>query len=105
MRQTSGALGFFLNVGLIAVFVTLGVYQVPQPWRGVLVALLLVGLTVGFFVLRVVGNHQNHEGSAGGRRRPPQRSLPKRQSQGSRSSTQLDVVRLNDRAQGRHTVG
>jgi len=97
---------FLMNLSVVGVILALGVYQVPQPWRGMLVALLFVGLAVGFFVLRVMAYRQDRESGAGGRRRQQKRSLPKKRARRSRQSrSRLDIVRLDDQAQGRHTVG
>jgi hypothetical protein len=45
---------FLLGVAILGVVICLGVYQVPQPWRGVLVAWILFMSTAGVFVLRVL---------------------------------------------------
>ena len=52
------ARGIFLALlALAAGFLVLAVYQVPQPWRGVLVAWLLFSGTGGLLILRIVRHY------------------------------------------------
>ncbi len=48
---------FLMLWAFVAFLIVAGVYQVPQPWRGILVAWLLFGCTLGLMILRVVRHH------------------------------------------------
>jgi hypothetical protein len=45
---------FLFGLAIVGAIIVLGVYQVPQPWRGVLVVWLLFMGTGGIFILRVI---------------------------------------------------
>ena len=107
VTTSSGKGVFFLSLAIAGVIIVLGVYQVPQPWRGVLVAWLLFMGTGGVFVLRVIRHliaykslKLEHSATqaryAGGRRREASRSRPRQES--------LRVVRTDAMGAGRHVV-
>jgi hypothetical protein len=48
---------FFICLTLISVLLAVGLYQVPQPWRGILVGWLLFALTVGTMILRLARHY------------------------------------------------
>ncbi len=54
MSNGSGKGLFLLSVTALGVIVVFAVYQIPQPWRGILVAFLVFMLTFGTFVLRII---------------------------------------------------
>jgi len=56
-RQRSG-LGWWLAMVTIgAIILAVGVYQVPQPWRGYLIGWLLFMFTLGLLLLRFFGHY------------------------------------------------
>jgi hypothetical protein len=104
---SSGKGIFLVSLTIVGVIIVLGVYQVPQPWRGLLVAWLLFMGTGGVFVLRVVRHllayksllieHSATQGRyAQGRRRDRSRSRPRKES--------LRVVRTDTMGTGRYVV-
>lgn len=78
---------FLMNLSIVGAILALAVYQVPQPWRGILVAWLLFLTPAGMFALRLLRHHyeckklrieqdqKGHQGLAKGKkgrkRRPP----------------------------------
>ncbi len=56
--EGSGAKRFFLaSLAVVAVILAVGVYQVPQPWRGLLVGWLLLFITLGSLVMRLARHY------------------------------------------------
>ncbi len=102
MQSGSGRLSVLVLSLAASVLLSLGVYQVPQPWRAVLVIWLFVCATLGWLVLRLVRHHYEYKAMAqkSGRRRtrraaPP--TPPPVRFEG------LEVVRSNDAGQ-RYTI-
>jgi hypothetical protein len=100
---------FFFGLAIVGVIIVLGVYQVPQPWRGVLVAWLLFMGTGGVFILRVIrhlvaykslkleqATAQGRWRSTRNRRRSVFHSRPRQES--------LRIVRTRAAGAGRHVV-
>jgi len=52
---------FLMMLAVIGVILTLGIYQVPQPWRGLLVGWLLFMASAGTFILRLVRHHYQYK--------------------------------------------
>ena len=107
VSSSSGKGIFFVSLTIVGVIIVLGVYQVPQPWRGLLVAWLLFMGTGGVFILRVVRHllayksllveHNATQGRyAQGRRRDRSRRPPRQES--------LRVVRTETMGTGRYVV-
>ncbi len=44
---------FMTALAIVAVVLVLAIYQVPQPWRGILVGWVLFLATAGLFILRL----------------------------------------------------
>jgi hypothetical protein len=103
MQSGSGRLSVLVLLLAAGVLLALGVYQVPQPWRGVLVAWLFVCGTLGWLVMRLVKHHyefkalQQRPGSRRTRRAAPAASPAPPRFEG------LKVVRSNE-AGGRYTI-
>jgi hypothetical protein len=74
MQVRRGRFAFLLWALAAGVMLSLAVYQVPQPWRALLVAWLLVGSSLGALVARLVRHHYayraEHERRYGARPRP-----------------------------------
>lgn len=79
MRLTSGRPGFLLLALVGAILLALGIYQVPQPWRALLVAWVLVGVTLGALILRLVRHHYEFIARRGTRNAAPHRSATLRE--------------------------
>ena len=98
----SAAKGVFLvNMTILAIIVVLAVYQVPQPWRGYVVAWLLFMATAGLFALRVIRHHYAFKSLELQERGP---SAPRRDERGERRRerpTGLRVVRSATVGNGR----
>ncbi len=85
-----------------ALLLSLAVYQVPQPWRAVLVVWLFVCGTLGWLVVRLIRHHyeylalQQRRGPRKTRRMAPEAPPPIR-------FEGLDVIRSNEAGQ-RYTI-
>lgn len=95
-------LGWCTLLGVVLVF---AVYQVPQPWRGVLVAWFLFLATAGVFALRVLKHYVDYRAQhlslrATKRVTPPRRSL----HGSSAKSARLRVVTSASGGNGRHVL-
>ena len=100
MRTVSGKAIFMLVLLCVGVLVALAVYQVPQPWRGVLVGWLFLSVTLGTLVLRLIKHHYEYKAlqlqskpSIHQKPQPPPRAR----------FDNLDVIRVKDGG-GRYTV-
>jgi hypothetical protein len=101
------AKGVFLGVlSVIAVVLVLAIYQVPQPWRGVLVGWLLLLGTVGAFILSLVGHYLRYKTAQLSARQPQRPPAPPRRARRAASSSvsALKVVMSNSAGNGRHTI-
>jgi len=48
---------FFICLTALSALLTVGLYQVPQPWRGILVGWLLFVVTLGAMILRLARHY------------------------------------------------
>ncbi len=78
--------GVFLAVlTILGAIGALAVHQVAQPWRGALVAWLLISLGLGNLILRALKHYLDYRASAPREvRRPPKRYTPYRGFEGLR---------------------
>ncbi|HHX42470.1 MAG TPA: hypothetical protein GX714_00565 [Chloroflexi bacterium] len=94
---------FFLLVVAIGAVVVLAIAQVPQPWRGVLVAWLIVGGSVGYVAVRLVQSyHVYRTMTTPVQRRPPTGHARPRAR--TRRTESLQVVISQAGANGRRTI-
>lgn len=93
---------FFFNLSLLGGVLVVGVYQVPQPWRGIVVVWLVFALTVGAFVLRLLRHHYEYKALqlSKGTPNPPARSKRRRRKPKPQG---LQIV-LSERAGGRQVL-
>lgn len=94
---------FLLVLTLGGTLLTLGVYQVPQPWRGWLVAWLLFMGTLGVLILRFLRHYFQYKTvqiatrpQVAHRTAPQKRALP--------SSDGLKVVMMDPSKGGRRVL-
>jgi len=105
--ESSRAKGiFFVNLSILGAVLVLGIYQIPQPWRGALVAWLLVVTSVGVFALKLAKHHYQYKSDmlkAGqsGRSRHSKRST-QNVRQGTRGD--LQIVQSSQEGRGRFTI-
>jgi len=99
------ARGVFLALLTVVVaFLVLAVYQVPQPWRGALVAWLLFAGTAGLFILRIIRHYYAYK-TLQLTTRQPARPTPQRARKPSAVSLdKLNVVLSDSVGSGRHTI-
>lgn len=98
---------FLMNLSIVGAILALAVYQVPQPWRGILVGWLLFLTPAAMFVLRLLRHHyqcrklgleQDQEGHQG---------IPKRKDRKGRPldmDDKLNVVHADGGDRGRYTI-
>lgn len=73
------AKGTFLTMlAVVGVILVLGIYQVPQPWRGLLVGWLLFVASAGTFILRLARHHYQYKSLQLTTRRPTEKPVIKR---------------------------
>ncbi|MBC7234364.1 MAG: hypothetical protein H5T69_00870 [Chloroflexi bacterium] len=106
--SSSAAKGiFFINLSILGAVIVLAVYQVPQPWRGYLVAWLLFMATVGAFVLRIICHHYAYKSlelqERGERLAVQPKGVRAKEDLRARSA-KLRVVRRETAGAGRHIV-
>lgn len=96
---------FFVNLSVLGAIAVLAIYQVPQPWRGILVGWLLFLASVGWFALRLIKHHYEYK-SLQLKTRGSVRDLPTRKSRKARHerADSLQVVRTNAIGKGRHVI-
>ena len=94
---------FLILTAAIGVVLVLAVAQVPQPWRGVLVAWLIFGGSVGYLAARLARSYHafvaappSRQPRAAGTRRPQEAPPPHAES--------LKVVVSSTAANGRRTI-
>ncbi len=61
MAQSGGRGVFLFGLAVFAAVLVLAVYQVPQPWRGILVGWLLFMATAGILILRLVSHYYQYK--------------------------------------------
>lgn len=64
---------FFLNLSILGAIVAFAVYQVPQPWRGILVVFLLLSVSIGWLVAGLLRHYYRYKTEMLSR---PQRPAP-----------------------------
>ncbi len=57
MQSNNGRTWFLLGALLLGILLALTVFQVPQPWRAILVAWLMLSTTLGSLAVRLVRYH------------------------------------------------
>ncbi|MFO7918692.1 MAG: hypothetical protein R6V13_11480 [Anaerolineae bacterium] len=98
---------FLMNLCIVSIVLALAIYQVPQPWRGILVAWLLVLAPAGAFVLRLLGHHYQYrklkmeQGSKG---RPGTTRGKEKEKRPLDMDGELKVVQAEGGGRGRHTI-
>lgn len=101
----SGAKRFFLaSLAVVAVILAVGVYQVPQPWRGLLVSWLLLFITLGSLVMRLIRHYFEYKAlqlTSRGAHVPRPAPAPRREAH---SKHKLDVITTPSGRGGRSTV-
>ncbi len=98
------ARGIFLALlALAAGFLVLAVYQVPQPWRGVLVAWLLFSGTGGLLILRIVRHYYAYK-ALQLTKQPPRPAPQRARKAQSASLDSLKVVLSDSAGSGRYTI-
>lgn len=96
---------FFLNLSVIGVVFVLAVYQVPQPWRGVLVGWLLFLVSAGSFALKLAKHHYEYKSLLLTAKQPAQRRPSSRKSRKARrQSDSLKVIMSDAVGSGRHVI-
>jgi hypothetical protein len=106
MNTPSPKAWFLILLSVAALALLLVVYQVPQPWRGYLVAWLLFMATAGTFVLRLVQHHYHYKAlqltsKQNGHSVPPP---PRRPKPGPPPTGALKVVYSEQAGSGRHII-
>jgi len=102
MTSTSARVAFLIAAAVVAAVLVLAIAQVPQPWRGVLVAWLMLGGTAGTFALRLVRHYRTYlgprlpKGQGADRGRRPERAP-------AASSPALRVI-VSHSANGRRSI-
>ena len=103
--ESSGAKRLFLSsLTVVAVILALSVYQVPQPWRGLLIGWLLLFLTLGSLIMRLVRHYFEYKAlklTARGGAAQRQDPKPRR---AAHSPRKLDVISGHSGSAGRLTV-
>lgn len=97
---------FFVDLSVIGAILALGVTQVPQPWRGVLVGWLFIGVTIGGFVLRILKHHYDYKSLKLTSKHPPiRKDGSRRQSHSADKRFEgLRVVRSRTGSGSRHVI-
>ncbi len=92
---------FLLFVAAVGAALVLAVAQVPQPWRGVLVAWLIFGGSVGYVAVRLAHSYYVYRAAPTASRRPAPR--PSAETARPRAAS-LKVVVSRAAANGRRTI-
>lgn len=105
MSNESGKGLFLLSVTALGVILVLAVYQIPQPWRGILVAFLAFMLTFGTFALRVIRHICEYKSLQLTTRQPlAQAGRSRSSTRRRRKRTGLDVISPGSAGGGRRVV-
>ncbi|MFH1085331.1 MAG: hypothetical protein V1772_06180 [Chloroflexota bacterium] len=103
MPNTSGKGLFAVALTALGTLLALVIYQVPQPWRGVVVGWLLFAATLGPILIKVLRHHYAYKAIALTRRPAPRPSAPTpRRTRPAGES--LKVVMASSAPVGRHTI-
>lgn len=99
------ARGIFLALlALAAGFLVVAVYQVPQPWRGALVAWLLFSSTGGLLILRIVRHYYAYKTLQLTTKQPPRPAPQRSRKAQTPSLDNLRVVLSDSAGSGRYTI-
>ncbi|MFP3895239.1 MAG: hypothetical protein ACLFV5_00155 [Anaerolineales bacterium] len=98
---------FLMNLSIVGIVLALAIYQVPQPWRGILVAWLLFLAPAGTFALRLLRHHYQYrklrlEQDPKGRLRAAKGKAKEKRSLDT--DGKLKVVHAEGGGRGRHTI-
>ena len=95
---------FLLTLSVIGVVLAVAMYQVPQPWRGILIGWLLFFLSGGYFILRLLKHYFDYKSLKLTRQpmRQVTRSRPKRPAHSRFSG--LKVIQARSGETGRYTI-
>ena len=100
MERRGPPFGYVIALAAIGVILAAVIFQVDQPIRGYVVAFLLVSLTAGSFVLRLVGHLYEYKvmrlSMSGGE--PP----GKRRQHRERPASSLNHLRVIHASRGKH---
>ncbi|MEA3408415.1 MAG: hypothetical protein U9R48_10125 [Chloroflexota bacterium] len=94
---------FLMNLGIVGILLALAVYQVPQPWRGILVAWLLFLASAGTFVLRLLAHHYQYRKLKLEREKKARQGTHKRREQ-RRLNINRELNVVHSSGGGRHTI-
>jgi hypothetical protein len=92
--------GVTVGAGVLAV----GVYQVPQPWRGWLIAWLLFSFTLGMLILRFLRHYYQYKMAKLAQQGTQSAAPPARPVQAVPRVDDLHVVVLDKTKGGRFTL-
>lgn len=97
---------FLMNLSVVGVILAFGVYQVPQPWRGILVAWLLFLASAGTFVLRLLRHGYKYRKLKLEREQKANRGARPMKRKPKASLSMEDGLRVirSDGSAGRHTI-
>jgi len=105
-RGSSGKGFLTVMVLILSVALIVALCQVPQPWRGVLVAWILFAGTAGVFVMRVAKHHYRYRAEELARRsrKRTQRSASRQKKR--RRAPAMGGLRVvaDERSAGRRTI-
>ena len=95
---------FFINLSIVGLVLSFAIYQVPQPWRGILVAWLLILASLGTFILRLIGHYYEYKALqlTTKKNNQPAKQAPKRKA--PRRATKLRVIQPKPSRGGRHII-
>jgi|YNPBryantNP2012_1023418.scaffolds.fasta_scaffold92186_1 hypothetical protein len=85
---------FMTALAIVAVVLVLAIYQVPQPWRGILVGWVLFLATAGLFILRLAKHVCDYKALQWNARQLPRREFPPRQSRRSNHANKSDSLKV-----------
>jgi len=97
---------FMTALAIVAVVLVLAIYQVPQPWRGILVGWVLFLATAGLFILRLAKHFCDYKALQLNARQLPRRNSPPRRSRrpDNPKIDSLKVVLSDTAGSGRRTI-
>lgn len=97
---------FLIGIVALALMLVLAVYQVPQPWRGILVCWLLFLSTGGAFILRILKHYaQIKTAQAQQAATHPTNARPQAPRERKPARASLQVVTSDSlRGAGRYTI-
>lgn len=95
MQKGSGKIVFLVLSLAAGIMISWAVYQVPQPWRAILVAWLFVCATLGSLVVRLFKHHYDYKAKQG-RRAVTRAARPAPAPPRARRFEGLEVVMSSD---------